>query len=235
PAERHRLRRRTPTRDLPRRRSARGRRGYAHPPRPARCGCRHRTHRARPPRGVPRPRLARRDSRESGPHRPGRRTRRRRASTRITNPRRETPPRTRRPRRGRRTPRAVAVNEGLSVRARILAVVILVAALGMAVAGGAANLAQREFARGHVDDRLLASAAAVDSLVKGEAFDDPDIDTTPPETSVPDFASTSEALQYAISRIVPDSNEATVGILDGDARWVPATRLEFHLEADPEF
>ena len=124
---------------------------------------------------------------------------------------------------------------GLSVRARILTVVILVAALGMAVAGGAANYAQREFARGHVDDRLLASAAAVNGLVMGVSFDDPDSETTPPETSVPVFTTTAQALQYAISRIVPDTNEGTVGVLDGEARWVPATRIDFHLEEDPAF
>lgn len=126
-------------------------------------------------------------------------------------------------------------SQGLSVRARILAVVILVAALGMAIAGGAANLAQREFARGHVDERLLASAAAVNGLMLGETFDDPANDTTPPDTAVPEFATTADALQYAISRIVPDTNESTVGILDGQPRWVPATRLDFHLESDPEF
>lgn len=124
---------------------------------------------------------------------------------------------------------------GLSVRARILTVVILVAGLGMAIAGGAANFAQREFARGHVDDRLLASAAAVNGLVMGESFDDPNNETTPPETAVPVFTTTAQALQYAISRIVPDTNESTVGVLDGEARWVPATRLDFHLEADAAF
>lgn len=127
------------------------------------------------------------------------------------------------------------MGEGLPVRARILAVVILVAAVGMAVAGGAANFAQREFARGHVDDRLLASASAVNALVLGETFDDPESPTTPPESSVPEFTTTAEALQYAISRIVPDTNESTLGILDGSPRWVPATQLEFHLEQDPAF
>lgn len=122
-----------------------------------------------------------------------------------------------------------------SVRVRILTAILLVTALGMLVAGGAAFLVQRQSALDDVDDRLSSAAAAIDPLLTGGHPDASDGPTAPAPTEQPTLASAEEAVQFVVSRLAPDRNQATVGIVAGEARWVPSTPMDFHLEDDARF
>lgn len=121
-----------------------------------------------------------------------------------------------------------------SVRSRILAVILIVTALGMSVSGVAAYIVQRDRVIEGLDAELLASVEAARGIVTGtstptdsETESDTTVDTLP--------ASTTEALSDILSRIVPGRHEGSVGIIDGQARLVPGVETAFSLEDDPAF
>ena len=113
--------------------------------------------------------------------------------------------------------------EGLrSARVRILASMLLVAAIGMTAAGVSAYLIQRERVLTQIDERLTASVEGLQCIAEG-------CDGTPPPTSVQEF------LNRAMKRVLPDHNESTLGIIDGVARLRPSSNIPFRLDDDPEF
>ena len=121
-----------------------------------------------------------------------------------------------------------------SVRSRILAVILIVTALGMSVSGVAAYLVQRDRVIEGLDAELLASVEAARGIVTGVsttatgAEETAPVDTTPPAT-------VTEALSDILSRIVPGRHESSVAIIDGEARLTPGVETAFALEDDPAF
>ena len=121
-----------------------------------------------------------------------------------------------------------------SVRSRILASILLVAFIGMSVAGITSFFVQRDRIHGQIDDLLLAHVESARFVVTGESAvvpTDPGAET-PPTT---DFTTTAEALEAVLARVIPGRNESALGIVDGEATLVPGVDIAFHLEDDPEF
>ncbi|MFC5930955.1 sensor histidine kinase [Cryobacterium melibiosiphilum] len=139
------------------------------------------------------------------------------------------------------TPTAAAAAQsarpGWSVRVRILAAILLVAAVGLTVAGGTAYLVQRDRALQEVDARLSASVESVRFIVTGSPTTDLDAADASalPEASSVTYASTRDALQAVMARLVPSSNESSLGLINGVPALIPGTELAFHLEDDQEF
>jgi len=88
---------------------------------------------------------------------------------------------------------------------RILAAILVVAALGMLVAGGTAYLVQRERALADVDERLLATAAEVTDVAADGA-------------AVPDLAA---VLRNLIRAVRPDADQGTLALIDGRPVFAP--------------
>ena len=135
---------------------------------------------------------------------------------------------------------APAGRPGWSVRVRILAAILLVAALGLTVAGGTAYLVQRDVALQEIDARLAASVESVRFIVTGAPTTDLGAAGTSETSALPKassvtYASTREALQAVMARLVPSSNESSLGLINGVPALIPGTELAFHLEDDQEF
>lgn len=109
-----------------------------------------------------------------------------------------------------------------SVRVRILASILFVAALGMTLAGGAAFLVQRNKALAQIDTKLSGTVQGLQSVA------DDDGDGTEPTT-------VREFLTAAMQRVLPDTHESIVGIIDGRATMLPSADLSFRLDRDPDF
>ncbi|WP_166866209.1 cell wall metabolism sensor histidine kinase WalK [Salinibacterium sp. ZJ70] len=103
---------------------------------------------------------------------------------------------------------------------RILASMLLVAALGMAAAGLTAYLIQRERMLAQIDERLDATVAGLQTIATGD-------DQTPAPTGVDEF------LELAMRRVLPAHNESTLGLIDGSPRYVPSSGIRFRLDDDP--
>ncbi|HSP52948.1 MAG TPA: HAMP domain-containing sensor histidine kinase [Cryobacterium sp.] len=131
-----------------------------------------------------------------------------------------------------------------SVRVRILASILLVATLGMTVAGGMAYLVQRNLDLRALDARLATSVEGVRFIVTGtpdsagqDATTQPTTQPTaqPPAAPGSGFVTTREALEAVMARLIPSRNESSVGIINGRPALVPGTALAFRLEDDPAF
>lgn len=133
------------------------------------------------------------------------------------------------------TTTAVPVRRVWSVRVRILTVILLVAAVGLTVAGGTAYLVQHDRALREVDTRLAASVESVRFIVTGVQTTNLGDTTLLPEASNATYGSSREALQAVMARLVPSQNESTLGIIDGAPALIPGTELSFNLADDPEF
>jgi signal transduction histidine kinase len=123
----------------------------------------------------------------------------------------------------------------VSVRSRILAVILIVTSLGMAVSGFAAYIVQRDRVLSTIDDELLATVEAARGIVTGESAAQDGTTATVPENTATAFATVDEALSAVMSRLVPGRHESSVAIIDGAARFIPGTQIAFHLEDDPAF
>lgn len=122
-----------------------------------------------------------------------------------------------------------------SVRFRILTSILLVAALGMTGAGLTAFLVQRERILADIDDRLHSRVEAARAVVTGTSPSTSDSGTVTATPDAADYATTGDAIYAVLQRLVPNSNESALGIVDGVARYVPGVDVDFHLEDDPAF
>lgn len=101
----------------------------------------------------------------------------------------------------------------LTVRARILAAVLITAAIGMLVAGGMSYLIARDSTYDSIQEALAQENAEVNSVVRlveqgegGQSISGP-----------------GDVLYLAIKSSVPDPGGAIVGLLDGQVAWVPTS------------
>lgn len=123
----------------------------------------------------------------------------------------------------------------ISVRVRILAAILLVTAVGMALAGGTAFLVQRDRTLTEIDDRLVSRIEAARFVVTGESTATGGDNTVAALPALPDYATSTLALEAVLSRVVPGRNESSLGIVDGRATYVPGVAIDFHLEEDAGF
>ena len=114
----------------------------------------------------------------------------------------------------------------ISVRARVMATVLIVAALGMALAGLTSHLIQQQRVDSHIDAALAQEVAEFRTL----AAIGVDPRTGEPFTSV-------EALFFvALERNIPDHNEAILAMIDGRVELVPSPDVaRLRLEEDQRF
>ncbi|MCU1545040.1 MAG: sensor histidine kinase [Homoserinimonas sp.] len=110
-----------------------------------------------------------------------------------------------------------------SVRARILASILLVTIAGMTIAGVAAFLLQRERVMSTIDTKLTNTVDALRFIAAGGQG----------SNEVP--ATVSDFLTLAMQRVLPDHNESTVGLVDGAPAFVPSSDLSFRLDEDEKF
>lgn len=102
---------------------------------------------------------------------------------------------------------------------RILLSILAVTALGLTATGVSLYVVQAERARSTVDDRLLRDVGELQAIADGETAEEP-------PTSV------DALLRLAMQQIIPDENQAVVGIIDGRPALIPAGKLAFRIDRD---
>lgn len=130
-----------------------------------------------------------------------------------------------------RTPRPIPA------RVRILAAILAVACVGLAIVGSVTFLVQREQALGDVTDRLDAQVASLRAVAddsaaagvpEGAAAATEDLD-------INEYTSIDDYLYAVVARLVPARNEASLALVDGVPRWVPATLSGFDISENQQF
>ncbi|CAN5410731.1 HAMP domain-containing sensor histidine kinase [soil metagenome] len=109
------------------------------------------------------------------------------------------------------------------MRRTILIAIVTVAFFGMTAAGATAFLVGRQTVLNGIDERLLEQVSAAHTIA---------VDVN---GSAAEFNTTRDALQAIVARVVPDRNSSTLGILGGQAAFLPAVPVPFELPADPDF
>ena len=129
----------------------------------------------------------------------------------------------------------------LSVRVRILTAMLAVTALGLGAAGGTAFLLQRERIVAAVDDELVIRLDSVRAVIDGAApaaapaTGAPGAPTAGEATTArPEYRDLDEAMIAILERVLPDTFESTVGIVDGQPRYVPGIAQSFDISQDDD-
>ncbi len=105
----------------------------------------------------------------------------------------------------------------LTVRGRIVGVVVAVAAVGILVSGFAAYAVERERVLAAVEERLLAGVENVRFVVTDGTWTGLD-----------------EALAAVVQQVNPDDNAGSLGIIDGNAAFVPGMPVDVPLDRYPD-
>jgi two-component system, OmpR family, sensor kinase len=121
---------------------------------------------------------------------------------------------------------------GWPVRARLVVALLLVTALGMSAAGATTFLLQRQRVLDSLDDALLSHVSEAHAVVLGAS--NSRSPSTPGATPEP-YTSARAAIEAVISRVLPDSDESTLGIVNGKATFVPGITTRFQLQSVPGF
>lgn len=109
----------------------------------------------------------------------------------------------------------------MSVRTRLIAVITVVAALGLIAVGFVVYVEERQRILDQVDDLLEANLASARYLVEqGDG-----------ETLAWDDA--TAALAAVVQRAAPDDNTGVIGLVDGQPRLVPGVPLDVDLQSAP--
>ena len=112
----------------------------------------------------------------------------------------------------------------LTVRARLLTAVVLLAALTVTIAGGTAFALQAAETDARIDNSLSRAVAALRQVQAGKD----------PTTNLP-FDSVSAVLKEGVRNRVPGKNEGVITLIDGEPKWLPAAETRsVRLERDPE-
>lgn len=127
-----------------------------------------------------------------------------------------------------------------TVRTRILAVILVITALGMTVAGSAAYLLQRERVFAEIDEELLAAVEAARGIVTGatvatSAGETDPMGTPTPDVEAPAYTTVNDALRDIMTGIIPGRNESSIALIDGRPAWTPPAAVPIDLDDDPAF
>ncbi len=131
----------------------------------------------------------------------------------------------------------------IPARVRILAAILAVACVGLAIVGSVTFWVQREGVVRGVEERLESQVKALQALAA-----DADVQEIPPEVrdATPaaeatdvvdpsDYTTIDGYLEAVVARLVPARNEASLGLIDGEARWLPRTLSGFDISKDEAF
>lgn len=108
------------------------------------------------------------------------------------------------------------------MRTRLIAVITVVAALGMVAVGFVVYLEERNRILRQVDSLLEANLAAARHLVENPLEGEP-------------WENAQDALAAVVQRAAPDDNTGAVGVVDREPRLVPGVPLDVDLLAAPGF
>lgn len=123
----------------------------------------------------------------------------------------------------------------IPARVRILAAILAVACVGLAIVGSVTFLVQRERVVSEVGDRLEMQVESLQAVAAKDSAADVGTDPAAVGTlDASDYESVEEYLHDAVARLVPGRNEASVAIIDGVARFKPATLSGFDISSDEE-
>ncbi|MGH1525426.1 ATP-binding protein [Leifsonia sp. L25] len=106
-----------------------------------------------------------------------------------------------------------------SVRARIVVAIVLAAGIGLAVAGVATYFVQRQQALAQVDSDLIRNLDQVKAIAA--------------QAQPAAQQSVDVLLRSLIQQVVPAPSESALGIVAGQAAYVPGGELPFRLDRDP--
>ena len=115
---------------------------------------------------------------------------------------------------------------------------LAVACIGLAIVGSVTFVVQHGSVIEEIDERLegqverlqTVAADAPDASDASVAVDD--ATTAREDVAFEDFTSVEDYLQAVVARLVPGPNEASVAIIDGEARFRPATLSGFDISDD---
>ncbi len=113
---------------------------------------------------------------------------------------------------------------GLSIRARLIATIVVLTALGIALTGGTAYLLERNRVEGSVTDQLTREAAEFATLA------DSGVD---PQTGRP-FVSASDLLRVALQRRVLPASGGELAVVGGAIEWLAPDGVTVRPEDSPE-
>lgn len=123
----------------------------------------------------------------------------------------------------------------IPARVRILAAMLAVACVGLAVVGSITFLVQRDRVLDEVDARLLAQIDRLSAMAgTADPDDDSDTETAGERIDIEEFSDVDDYLHAVVSRLVPARHEASLAIVDGAARYRPATLSGFDISRDDE-
>lgn len=128
-----------------------------------------------------------------------------------------------------------AVRRPWSVRVRILATLLVIATLGLVIAGAAAYFGQRDRILSDIDSHLLSRVEIARLIATGASAVAEASDPSPAEPSPAPLTTTREALEAVLARVVPGQHESTIGLIDGRAAFVPGVPVGYRLDDAPEF
>lgn len=138
--------------------------------------------------------------------------------------------------------RAIAVPTW-SVRARILAVILVITTVGMTFAGISAYFVQRDRVIEGIDQELLAAVESARSVLAtppaaaaiDEAPAEPPAEGAPPaeQPVTPSYESVSAALEAILSFVIPGRHESSIALIEGAPAWQPSVEVSFRLADDP--
>ncbi|MGX1703051.1 sensor histidine kinase [Microbacterium sp. NPDC055357] len=111
----------------------------------------------------------------------------------------------------------------VSVRTRLIAVMTLVAAIGLLSVGFVVYLEERERILSQIDELLAANLESARFLVEQGADDSGTWD------------SAEQALTTIVQRTAPDDNTGVIGLVDGAPALVPGISLDVDLQSAPGF
>ena len=107
---------------------------------------------------------------------------------------------------------------------------LLVTALGMTAAGATTFMVQRERVIASLDTTLLARVTEARKVVLGASNSrSPSVPNATPKP----FSSARTAAEAVISRVLPNSDETTLGIVEGTPTFVPGVDTDFQLQSIP--
>ena len=105
----------------------------------------------------------------------------------------------------------------------------------MTAAGLTAFLVQRDRILDGVDDRLVSRIESARVIATGRPAVDAEAESVTAASGTGSFTTTRDALEGVLAQLVPDRNETALGILDGQAAFVPGVDVDFRLDDDPAF
>lgn len=116
-----------------------------------------------------------------------------------------------------------------SVRVRILASLVAIAAAGLVLAGGVSYLVQRDRQLADVDSRLTASVEAARFVLTDEPSEERG-GALVARSDGEAISSTEDAVEAVLARVLPAPFQSSLGLVDGQPAFVPSAQVPFALQ-----